>query len=98
MTAARPTTMLAAVKSSKSQPTLPIGRAARMAFEIDTLRAGCCQAAQVLTRQKTLDESELEECARLDDALAEAQRVIKAAVRRLMLARINRGTRDAQAG
>jgi len=90
--------MVSTVKSSKSQPPLPIGRAARLAFEIDSVRDGCCEAAGFLTRQKTIDETELEECARLDDSLAEAQRIIKSAVRRLMLARINRGSRDAHPG
>jgi hypothetical protein len=84
------------VKSSKSPP-LPIGRAARIAFDIDTVREGCCLSARFLTRQKRLDEVELEECARLDDALAEAQRLIKATVRGIMLSRINRGSRRTRA-
>ena len=81
------------MKSSKRQVTLPIGRAARIAFEIDTARAGCSKAAQFLVNQKRLDETELEECARLDDALAEAQRTIKATVRSILLSRINRRSR-----
>jgi hypothetical protein len=35
----------------------------------------------------------LEECALLDDALAEAQRVLKSAVRIVMLSRLSRNTR-----
>jgi len=85
------------VKESKREVTLPIGHAARLAFEIDAVRAGCCQAAQVLLNKTPSDEMELEECARLDDALAQAQRILKASVRRIMLSRIKRRTRRSRA-
>ena len=86
------------VKSSKRQPTLPIGRAARIAFELDDAREGCCRTAQYLFTEKRLNETELEECARLDDALAFAQRIIKATVRDVMLARLQRRSRKTRAG
>lgn len=85
------------VRSTKRQPALPIGRTARLAFEIDTLRAGCSKAAEALMNKKPLDEVELEDCARLDDALAEAQLVLKRAVRNIMLCRINRRSRRSRA-
>ena len=85
------------VKSTKRDETLPIGRAARIAFEIDTVRAGCSKAARVLSSRETLDEAELEECARLDDALAHAHRILKAAVRNIMLSRIKRRSRRSRA-
>ncbi len=85
------------VKSSKRQPTLPIGRTASMAFEIDALRATCSSAAQILTARKQLDEVELEECARLDDALADAQRLLKATIRNILLSRIDRRSRRTRA-
>lgn len=47
--------------------------------------------------KKPLDEVELEDCARLDDALAEAQLVLKRAVRNIMLCRINRRSRRSRA-
>jgi hypothetical protein len=72
---------------------LPIGRTARIACQIEAMRADCCKAAQILTGRKTLDESELEECARLDDALAEAQMLLKAAVARIILSRLKRRSR-----
>ena len=81
------------MKRTKPQPTLPIGRAARIAFEIDEARAGCCQAARALLGDKHVNETELEDCARLDDALAQAQRLIKLAVSKIMLSRIDRGSR-----
>ncbi len=46
--------------------------------------------------KKTLDETELEECARLDDALSLAHRVLKGAVRNVMLSRLNRRSRTRQ--
>jgi hypothetical protein len=85
------------VKSSKPDTAIPIGRAARIAFEIDAVRAGCSKAAQQLVAKNPLDENELEECARLDDALARAHRIIKAAVRNIMLTRIKRRSRRSRA-
>ncbi len=57
------------------------------------MRAACSKAAQALLSKKTLDEVELEECARLDDALAYAHRILKCAVRNVMLSRLNRRSR-----
>ena len=85
------------MKLSKRHVTLPIGRTARFAFEIDEVRAACSKAAQVLVRQKRIDEFELEECARLDDALAHAQRLLKATVRGILLSRLNRRSRRSRA-
>ena len=86
------------MKSSKRhKAALPIGRTARIAFEIDAIRSGCCKAAQALMRQKKLDELELEECARLDDALASAQQLLKRTVRNIMLSRLHRRSRRSRA-
>jgi hypothetical protein len=60
------------------------------------MRASCCKAAQVLMSKKTLDEVELDECARLDEALARAHRILKCAVRNVMLSRLNRRSRTRQ--
>lgn len=84
------------MRSTKIHATIPIGRTAKLAYELDHLRAGCIQAAAVLVKQGTFDGAELEECARLDDALAQAQRVLKAAVRNIMLSRLSRNSRTAQ--
>jgi hypothetical protein len=81
------------VRSNKSHAPLPIGRTARIAYELDALRSACSKAAGALVRKATPDEAELEECARLDDALAEAQRVLKSAVRNVMLSRLSRNSR-----
>jgi hypothetical protein len=81
------------VRSTKRHATLPIGRTARLAYEIQAMRAGCCQAAQVLMKKKNLDEAELEECACLDDALAKAHRLLKGTVRSIMISRLGRRSR-----
>src|SRR6267142_3836251 len=57
---------------------LPIGRTAKLVFEIDALRAQCSHAADVLLSQNPVDGEEFEECARLDDALAQAHNLLKA--------------------
>lgn len=81
------------VRSSKRHVTLPIGRTARIAYEIDAMRLACSKAAEAVVRRKPIDEMELEECARLDDALAEAQRLLKSTVRIVMIDRLNRRSR-----
>jgi hypothetical protein len=85
------------VKSTKQHANLPIGRVARIAFEIDVIRATCSKAASVVISQTPLNEQELEDCARLDDTLAHAQRILKAGVREIMLSRIRRGSRKTRA-
>ena|SRR5579872_3860720 len=81
------------VRSTKSHASLPIGRTARLVYDLDALRAACSKAAGTLVKRRTFDEDELEECAQLDDALAEAQRVLKSAVRNVMLSRLSRNSR-----
>jgi hypothetical protein len=84
------------VRSTKNNAALPIGKTAKMAYELDSLRTGCSRAAAALVKQSDFDEAELDECARLDDALALAQRILKAAVRNVMLSRLSRNSRSAQ--
>ncbi|HVV73281.1 MAG TPA: hypothetical protein VHI52_17550 [Verrucomicrobiae bacterium] len=81
------------MRPSKRHVTLPIGRTARLAYEIDAMRLACSKAAQTLVSRKPLDELELEECARLDDALAQAHRILKGTVRSVMITRLNRRSR-----
>ena len=78
------------MKTKRPKISLPIGRAALLAFQINSLRDECCEAAEKLLRQKPVNEAELDESARLDDALAEAQRVLKSAVARIAYSRIKR--------
>ena len=82
------------VNNTKRHAPLPIGRTARIAFEIEAMRAECCKAANAVVNTKPLDEKELDECARLDEALAHAHRILKSVVRNVMLSRINRRSRQ----
>jgi len=81
---------LASVRVNKSKVVLPIGRAAHVAFQIEAMRAECCAAARLLTDETPLNEEELEECAILDDALAQAQRLLKSTVAGVMISRLKR--------
>jgi hypothetical protein len=81
------------VRVNKSKVILPIGRAAQVAFQIEAMRAECCAAAHLLTSEKNLNEAELEECACLDDALAQAQRLLKTTVADVMISRLKRRSR-----
>lgn len=64
-----------------------------MAFQMEALRAECCAAAHLLANETPLNEAELEECARLDDALAEAQKRLKSTVAGVMISRLKRRSR-----
>jgi hypothetical protein len=76
----------------KHRVKLPIGKAAKIVFDIDALRAQCSQAAQLMLSQTSMDGLEFEECAMLDEALAEAHNILKGKIRRIMLSRISRHT------
>ena len=78
------------MRAKKDKVRLPIGRTARLAMLIETMRSECCAAAAKLMKQRQPDLDELEECARLDDALAHAHRVLKSTVTRVTLARLKR--------
>jgi hypothetical protein len=78
------------MKKNKQKISLPIGRTALLAFQMNSLRDECCEAADKILKQKPLNEAELEECARLDDALAAAQQVLKSAVARIAYSRLKR--------
>jgi hypothetical protein len=81
------------VRANKKLAKLPIGRAAQLAFEIDAARADCCTAASQILGRKNFDEREFEDCVKLDEALDQAHRGLKAAIRKLMLERLSRRSR-----
>ena len=82
------------MRSTNNKAALPIGRTARIAYELDALRASCSKAASAALRKSSPDQDELEDCAQLDEAVAEAQRILKAGVRRVMLSRLSRHSRS----
>jgi hypothetical protein len=84
--------------NAKTKAVLPIGRTARIACQIEAMRADCCKAAATLSDQVPLNEAELEECARLDDALAKAQHLLKATVARIIMSRLKRRSRAGNSG
>lgn len=78
------------MKAKKQKISLPIGRTALLAFQINSLRDECCEAAEKLAKQKPMNEAELDECARLDDALAEAQQLLKYTIGSIASSRLKR--------
>jgi hypothetical protein len=67
--------------SKPEQPnTLPLEYAAQIAFELNSMRRECSEFAMRLLSQRPLDEANLEECARLDEALGRAHSVLHSAV------------------
>ena len=49
--------------------------------------------AQVILSRESVNEAELEDCIRLDEALGQAHRLLKAAVRGIMMSRLKRASR-----
>lgn len=78
------------MRANKHRVRLPIGRTAKLAYQIEALRNECCLAAEKLVQQRPLNEAELDECARLDDTLAAAHRLLKVNLKRITLARLKR--------
>ena len=93
MTLPPPRGHVASVRVNKTKAILPIGRAAHVAFQIEAMRAECCAAARLLANENPLNDEELEECAALDDALADAQRILKSTVAGVMISRLKRRSR-----
>lgn len=78
------------MRAKKNKVRLPIGRTARLGMLIEAMRGECCAAAAKLMKQRHPDLAELEECARLDDALRQAHRLLKSTVTRVTLERLKR--------
>jgi len=68
--------------------TLPLEYAAQLVFELHSMRLECSEFASHLLTQQNVDENDLEECARLDDALARASRVLRDGLDRIRFDRI----------
>jgi hypothetical protein len=68
--------------------TLPLDYAAQIAFELDAMRRECSEIAMVLLSQRTIDEANLEECARLDEALARANGILRSALKGIQTSRV----------
>lgn len=78
------------MKARKRRIQLPLGRMAMLTVQINALRDECCGAAAEMMKQHPVNVAELEECARLDDALAEAHRLLRKTVAEVTLCRLKR--------
>ena len=75
------------VKAEPKYTRALIDQGADLLFEMYLLRGDCCQAAQALTRNSSLDHRALEDCAQLDDSLAQAFRILQATLSRMQRAK-----------
>ncbi len=78
------------MNSPTQHGTVPLDYAAELAFEIHLMRAECSDAARQMLEQIPPDEAALDECARLEEALAKAHRVLQGAVAAIRAARSER--------
>jgi len=81
------------MKPSQKPGALPLDYAAEIALEIHLLRSECSQVARDLMNQRSLDEHALEDCARLDDALARAHALVQTTIERIKSVRGKRRPR-----
>ena len=81
------------VKRTLTPTTILLDSAVDLMFEIYLLRGDCSAAATALTCRRHVDNRALEECALLDDALAQTYRSLQATVRKIQKLRAARGTR-----
>jgi hypothetical protein len=67
--------------------TLPLEYAAQIVFELQSMRRECSEFASRLLSQPNTTERDLEDCARLDDALAGASQVLRLALEAIRVER-----------
>ena len=82
-----------AVKSP--EPSVPevLERAVNVLFQIYVLRGECSTAARELLRRGESGERGVEDCARLDDALAKSYRTLQTTIRAIQASRSRRRNR-----
>jgi len=79
------------MKSPEGPVVLPLDYATELAMEIHLLRGECSEAARGLVNEAPLDETGLQECVVLDEALAKAQQELQGAVAAIKRLRAARG-------
>ncbi len=79
------------MKSPEQRVTLPLEYATELSMEMLLMRGECCDAARALVEPGELDEEGLEECAVLDEALAQAQSILQQALISINQGRAARG-------
>ena len=78
------------MKPTLRHTDLPVRPAVRIACQLDAARAACSKVAQRLLSREPVNEQELEDCARLDEVMAQVQKLLRATVRSIMLSRLKR--------
>jgi hypothetical protein len=76
------------MNSPHTPVALPVDYATEIAIEMHLMRSECIDAARALMTQTQPDEAALENCARLDDALAKAHAILQAALQRVKPTRV----------
>jgi hypothetical protein len=67
--------------SMPDQPfALPLEYAAQIIFELNSMRGECSSLAKRLLSERPVNEEHLEECVRLDEALARAHAILQGTV------------------
>jgi hypothetical protein len=69
---------------------LPLEYATQIVFELHSMRRECSEFASRLMTQRPLNERGLEECARLDEALARAHVILQNAVESIKARQLKR--------
>jgi hypothetical protein len=72
---------------NSSSITLPLEYAAQIVYELHSMRRECSEFASRLLSQPNTTERDLEDCARLDEALARASQVLRAALEGIKMER-----------
>lgn len=79
------------MKKPEQPNTLPLEYAAQIAYELNSMRRECSEFAMHLLSRRPLDETNLEDCALLDEALARAHGVLNSALGSIKTARFKDG-------
>ena len=80
MSPTKPPASLRPMSKPEQPMMLPLEYVAQIVFELHSMRRECSEFASHLMSKRPLNERGLEECARLDDALARAHHVLHHAV------------------
>ncbi|HVV73919.1 MAG TPA: hypothetical protein VHI52_20870 [Verrucomicrobiae bacterium] len=81
------------MNSSEQPVALPLEYISEVSFEMHLMRGECSDAARRLLLQPRIDEAALEDCAVMDEALAQAKRILDSAVARVRTSREQRKKR-----
>jgi len=79
------------MKLHQTPVALPLDCASELAMELHMMRAECCAVAADLMEQGPLDEASLRECAVLDEALLQANLLLRRALAGIKVSRAKRG-------